>query len=335
MAASTRFRRLLLIPLLLLPLGVTSGEDATTRLRLASDIWPPFTDVEGRMRVAIDLVQVALRREGLEASSEIRGDFAKLLSDLRAGELDGSAALWRNPEREEFLLFSRPYLENRLVLVGLEDRDVSVTSLSLLVGQRIGIVEGYAYGEAIENLEGPVLIRGSSDQDNIDRLLAGDLDYVLADELLIQTLFERHGERARARLEAGSVPIVERSLHFAVRRDLPGAAEIVKRFDAAIGEMITDGTYNRILGLTWIRADVDGDGTPELVLGGEQAGTRAPGGGYTIFRTPAQRSGEASPTGYVVGGKTYQNWEQIPTKYRVPVDREEEPARPGIRMFEF
>ena len=312
----------------------TAAEPAT-RLRLASDIWPPFTDVEGRMRVAIDLVHTALSRVGVESSNEIRGDFAKLMSDLRAGTLDGSAALWRDPERETFLLFSRPYLENRLVLLGRKGSDVSTARLATLVGKRIGIVKGYSYGDAVEAVKGPVLVRGSSDQDNIDRLLAGDLDYVLADELLIDVLFQRYGEKARVRLEVGSAPIVERSLHFAVRKDLPGAAEIVKAFDAAIGGMIADGSYNRILGLTWIRADVDGDGTPELVLGGDQAGTSAPKDPYSIFdaRTP---EGEVSPPpGYVVDGRTYQSWEQIPTKYRVPVDPEPEAPAPGIKMFEF
>ena len=36
---------------------------ATSKLRLGSDTWPPFTNVSGKTRLAIDLVHEALRRE--------------------------------------------------------------------------------------------------------------------------------------------------------------------------------------------------------------------------------------------------------------------------------
>jgi polar amino acid transport system substrate-binding protein len=286
------------------------------------------------MRVAVELVHSALQRSGVPAQSEIRGDFAQLMEDLREGRLDGSPALWRDEEREKYLLFSHPYLENRLVLLARRGTDVSVGSLAELKGQRVGVVEGYSYGAGVDGVPGPILVRGESDQDNVDRLVAGDLDYVLADELLVHELFERHGDKARELLVAGSAPILHRSLHFALRRDLAGAAEIVERFDAAIRAMIADGSYNRILGLQWILADLDGDGTAELVLGGGQAGTRAPQAGYSIFR-PGKEGGPKEPTAYVVDGKKYQAWEQIPTEYRVPVDTESEPPRPGLRLFEF
>jgi len=48
------------------------------------------------------------------------------------------------------LIFSQPYLENRLVLVGRHGADVAAKALPALAGRRIAIVEGYSYGDALE-----------------------------------------------------------------------------------------------------------------------------------------------------------------------------------------
>ena len=61
-------------------------------------------------------------------------------------------------DRERVLIYSEPYLENRLILVGRQGSDVSVTSLAALAGNRIALVAGYAYGEAAKAKEGPIIV---------------------------------------------------------------------------------------------------------------------------------------------------------------------------------
>jgi polar amino acid transport system substrate-binding protein len=306
-------------------------------LRLGSDVWPPFTDVSGKQRVALDLVHAALERSGIQAKTVLRDDFGDLIDDIRRGdEIDGSAALWRNEEREKDLLFSRPYLENRLVLLARKGTDVSAESLATLVDKRVGLVEGYDYGGAVAGAKGSLLVRGSSDQTNLRSLLDGRLDYILVDELLVYDMFERHGDRADALLVAGTTPIVERALHFAIRRSLPNAIDIVEKFDRTIRQMMADGAYNRLLGVTWVRADLDGDGKSELVLGGVQAGDSPPLTVYDVYGPQLPPAGSSDQeSGYVVGGKAYEDWNQIPERYKVPVDRNYEGPEPGLVLVEF
>ena len=99
--------------------GVCSEE--MPKLHLASDTWPPFTDAAGETRLAIDLVSAALERAGIRADTTIV-EWTDVTAGIRDGRFDGSAAMWRSPERDEYLLFSEPYLENRLVLVGKKGR---------------------------------------------------------------------------------------------------------------------------------------------------------------------------------------------------------------------
>ncbi|MCY4597979.1 MAG: transporter substrate-binding domain-containing protein [Bryobacterales bacterium] len=73
-------------------------------------------------------------------------DEDSLEPSLLSGDFSGSAAFWKDTERERVLLYSQPYLENRLILVGRQGSDVSANSLADLAGKRIALVAGYAYG---------------------------------------------------------------------------------------------------------------------------------------------------------------------------------------------
>lgn len=331
----------ILVLVLVLACGGAGAVESGQTVRLASDAWPPFTDVDGKPRVAIDLVRDALRRAGFESSSEIRTGFGDIVDSLRSGELDGSAAMWRIPEREKFLLYSRPYLENRLVLVGRTGADVNARTLGELTGRRVAIVAGYGYGEEITGAGGPRFVEGKSDGENVHALLRGEVDYVIADELLIHHLFLRDEEKAKRLLAVGTRPLAVRSLHFALRRDFPDAERIVAAFDAEILKMIGDGTYNDTLQLPWIQAEASDEGEVALVLGGKAAGTEPPSGGYQVFTIPdgAREILDRARVTYIVAGQKYESWDQVPVEYKIPSKQALEPGmetgRPGIVLFEF
>lgn len=291
-----------------------SAAQPTSTLQLASDVWPPFTDVLGNTRVAVDLVTEALSRSDRDARIIIREDFGMLMEGIVNGEFDGSAALWHSQEREAFLMFSQPYLENRLVLVGRKGTDVSSADVASLAGREIAIVGDYAYDLTIEGSEGPEWVSGQSDQENLQALLNGAYDYVLADAFLIQHVLERYGAKASAALEVSPNPLLTRTLHFAIHKGVPGASETLMRFDEAIRGMVADGSYNEILQLNWIRADVDGDGLVELVMGSAYAGPEAPESGYDVLTTGD--SAGSTDSRFYIEGTLYSSWNEVPDEYK-------------------
>ncbi len=255
----------------------------TSQLRLVSTAWPPFTNAPGQPRFALDLVEAALGRIGLGANTTIV-EAAGFTPSLLGGEFDGSGAAWKDLERERVLLFSQPYLENRLILVGRTGADVSATALGDLPGKRIAIVEGYSYGDALDNA-GPMFVRSRSEEDSLRLLLDGSVDYTLMDELVVQNIVDNHPMEAQTRLQIGSTAMLTRQLHFAVRRTRPDAASIVDRFNAQLRAMIADRTYHRLLHLAWIRADVDSDGLAEYVPYSDRPGPLEPQRAYSLFST--------------------------------------------------
>lgn len=325
------------VPLITICLSIAISAGAQSlSVRLASDVWPPFTNVAGKQAIAEALVHEALQRAKIGADTEILG-FKEVIADIKQGDFDGSAALWRSPEREAFLLYSEPYLENRLILVGRKGSDVSATDFSGLTGKRIAVVSTYAYGEAVDQAEEVEFIPGYDEQENLDRLLKEEVDYMLVDDLLAQYFLRYNAEEAAQYLEIGTTPLIKRSLHFAVRKDHPRAEFIIERFNRQIRKMVADGAYNQILQLNWIRSDADGDGRLELVLGGARAGIQAPGSSYDVPMPDA----DAPPIGpvnrYWIDGQLYQSWEEVPEKYKVTENLPGEPYKEGapVQGFRF
>ena len=78
----------------------------TTELRLVSTAWSPFTNEPGQPRFALDLVEAGLGRVGIKTSTTIV-DAAQFTSSLLSGNFDGSAAAWKDAERERTLLGAR------------------------------------------------------------------------------------------------------------------------------------------------------------------------------------------------------------------------------------
>lgn len=304
----------------------SSDEAVSAPLSLASGVWAPFTDEKGKPRYAILLVEEALRREGISIKSTIVGQ-QDLMRELESGTFDGSEALWLSAERQKYLLYSEPYLENRLVLLGRADSDVSAKDVSELAGKRLGVVKNYAYGPEILEKSGPELVYANSDEDNLRALLKGEVDYIIVDELLTYFLFQYEPEKAGKHLKVASSSLATRSLHLALRRDREGAAQIIEAFNRQLPQMRRDGTYHRMLNVAWIIADVDGDGQAETVASGKNLGTAPPGAGYHLSGT--------SPSGaprFVVNGEVYDEWQTVPEEFKGPAEDPVGRFQPAINL---
>jgi polar amino acid transport system substrate-binding protein len=307
-------------------------------LVLVSTAWSPFTNEPGQARFALDLVEAALGRIGVTARTTIVSA-AEFTPALVSGRYDGSAAAWKDPDRERVLIFSQPYLENRLVLVGRHGADVSAKGLADLAGKRVALVGGYSYGGVIDKA-GPVLVHSQSEEDSLSRLLKGEVDYTLMDELVVEYIQRNHPQESSKRLQIGVTSLITRELHLALRRNMPSAESIVSRFNAQLRDMIADRTYHRLLHVDWIQADINGDGVPELVPRTDQTGPSAPQHSYALFSSPAparSKSGVQAPgkTGFYVGGTIYSDWASVPSRYKSSFSQDPDARRSTATLFSF
>lgn len=270
-------------------------------LNLGSDVWPPFTNEGSERSIAFDIVKEGLARNSVGMQAKLL-EFKEVLSGIAEGSFDGSAALWKTEEREEIMIFSEPYLENRLILVGLKGTEVNYQSIEELNNQRLGVVANYAYEADLLNADNVQLVYGKSDQDNLEKLFDNKIDFMLVDELLIQYLLKYQYNDVQTYLNIAEQAFQTQKLYLALRKDVPNAQSIIDGFNTSIKEMMLDGTYNRILDLDILQLDVNGDGVVELIFNGKNLSEDASEKSYSIFyydRSDKKR------TQYYMNGKSY------------------------------
>lgn len=328
----TATRRIIIGFAIIASVASLSAQNRT--LQFVSPVRPPFTDAPGKPRFALDLVEAALGRINVTSKTALvtPGEFG---SALLSGSYDGTAEAWRDSKREQVLLFSEPYLENRLVLVGRARSEVKAAALSDLKGKRIAIIAGYAYGDGNDNA-GPTWVRSNAEPESLRMLLDGKVDYMLTDDLVVQYLVDAYPEEARTRLSIGTTPLLIRPVHMALHRSLPDAAAIIKSFNSQLVKMIVDRTYHKLLHVPWIYADVDGDGRKELIAESDQGGKTPPQRAYNLFtqdqiETQVRKDQER----YFFGGAVYNGWSSVPDKYKVDYLDRPDHVHPTARIFTF
>jgi len=278
-------------------------------VKLGNEPWPPYV-LSGEQKGTAELIVCeALDRAGFGCEIQ-RGDWEEALQQASSGKLDGIAALWHTTEREASLLYSRPYLTNRLVPVVSSDHGMKISEIDGLTGLRVVIEIAVAYGDevktALEHLS-VIEVRGV---DNALRAVQNDeADVALVDELSALDFLKRTGAN---NLSIGQTALAYRELYFAVSREHPMGAQIIGSFNEAYQLMLKDGTVNRILDIEWVVTDLKFDGIPDFIhRGGEytleadNAGTVYPIGqeDYQMIRKPGFTGSNAN---FQVNGTEYK-----------------------------
>lgn len=249
--------------IVLIAISLFSIVEAKDPLVLGNDSWPPFIIDGEEQGTAEMLVCQALERSGWPCEVSVN-DWDKVLEEARTGVIDGIAAAWRNAEREKYLLFSKPYLTNRIVPVVKKENPAAINSIADLAGLRVALATDYAYGEEImamtSNFE---IIRSKNSLDALAQVQSGKADTALLDELVAR---DELNEPGMENLMASDAVLAFRELHFAVSRQNLLAQEIIDDFHRSYELMLADGTVNEILNVDWLATDFGQTGSLNIVL---------------------------------------------------------------------
>lgn len=196
--------------------------------------------------MAVEIVTAALQQKGYQTISRVE-TWPRVLEGVEIGVYDVVVAIWKTPEREKNLLFSKSYLVNQIKFIKMKNTEVKYQSLDDLTGYLIGIVKDYAYDDAF--LQSQILIRIPQNHivQNLLKLTKGEIDLTLGDERAIRYEINHYMRGYAPQIEFLSKPLSQRSLHIAVSKQNPNAKKIVANFNQAIAKMIKDGSFDAIV----------------------------------------------------------------------------------------
>jgi hypothetical protein len=81
--------------------------------------------------------------------------------------------------------------------------------------------------------------------------------------------------------------------------------------------------YQLALQVSWVYADIDGDGQDDFIAGDSPVDPNVPVTAYRLFgeTTSAPIDPQKSGPHFYLGGKRYDNWESVPREMKVPRKR--------------
>ena len=137
--------------------------DQHGELRLGIDAsWPPFEfrDAQGRHQgLAADYVEMIRQRLNLKVTPIESDNWADVLKRARTGELDILPGIMSTPERQQYLNFTRPYLDFPIVILSRTGGS-QPSKIQDLYGLRVGIVSDYAPHELLRNWHPDLSLQG-------------------------------------------------------------------------------------------------------------------------------------------------------------------------------
>lgn len=166
-------------------------------------------------------------------------DFGGIIPALQTGNVDlALAAISITAEREQVIDYSHPYYDSGVTLMVKQDDD-SVDGVADLEGKRIGVKQGTAAADYIDDLSTGEVIKFPNIGDAYLALRTGRVDVAAHDTpnvlYYIQTAGDGDVKAVGDRMDAQSYGI-----------GFPQGSELRDPVNVALLELIEDGTYDEI-----------------------------------------------------------------------------------------
>jgi ABC-type amino acid transport substrate-binding protein/anti-sigma regulatory factor (Ser/Thr protein kinase) len=226
--------------------------------------YPPFEylDEEGNPAgFNVDLIQ-AIARE-MDLNVEIRlGPWTGITTMLEQGEIDLIQGMMYSAERDRRFDFSQAHTVHQHVAVGVQNRNGGRVPETVegLRGHRIAVQAGdIMHDFALENGLSEDLVVTDSQEEALELLLLGEVDYALGSRLTAMHLLEENGWD---RLEVGHRGLVSSEYGLAVRE---GNIALLSHFSEGLAVIERTGEYRRIYD-RWLGVYAPAEYDPRVVI---------------------------------------------------------------------
>lgn len=218
-----------------------------------SGLYKPFNYTDGGDLVGFDVEigEEIANRMGMEANP-VTNPWETIIEGLKSSKYDaivGSMAI--TEERLEQVNFSRPYYRSGAQIFVSEDNE-DITSEADLAGKKIGVVKASTFRDiAIELTDEDNVVGYDSDVIALQDLPTGRVDAVITDQVVGFSAINENGMPIK---DVGE-PLYIDEMGIAVRLD---DTQLLEDINAALQEMIDDGTYEEISN-RWLGRNILGE----------------------------------------------------------------------------
>lgn len=182
---------------------------------------------------APEILEEALNGTIFHVTTKYVGDWDLVQQKARTSEVDIIVALYKTEERESYLLYSLPYLEDPIAIF-VSDKSLTDLTVAQVISEKEGIVtKGDSYGTEIDELlKTTDILVAQNPEEAKELLLSGKGDYFLFSLYGGEDLFEKELSSD----EIFSSVVGSEYFYFGVSKKTPDAEKIIQILNDYIRE---------------------------------------------------------------------------------------------------
>ena len=225
------------------------------RLVMGWDPWEPYQyqiSSEDVIGLDVDLLSAVLDNAGCEISF-YRESWTELLYLMKTGEVDVLAGATQTVIRDEFAYFSDEYRDEEFYLYVTSDRleEIADKGIEQLIGEnfRIGVIEGYLYGDAVTELQNDArfedqFVYSSMSETNVSLLLDGKVDGIIEDKYVGAAIIRR--KNLADEITSHTLPLGRSGVRIMISRASVDEPRY-ERINQSLQQLVANGEIQRML----------------------------------------------------------------------------------------
>lgn len=217
------------------------------KITAAADPWPPFSDPSLKNNGIIsEIATAAYATQGYEVEV-VFVPWARAVAGVKNASFDLLLGAWRTSEREAFMMYSNPYLNNSIKFIKKKGNDFTYAGLNSLSGKSVGVIRGYGYGDdflSAKNFKRP---EAKDFIGNVRKLIAGRIDLTLEDEIVAKAIIAKEQPDLLNKIEFSKTDYSTNALHITSGLANAKHKQLIEAFNKGLAEIKKNGEYDRIL----------------------------------------------------------------------------------------
>ncbi|MCK4705893.1 MAG: transporter substrate-binding domain-containing protein, partial [Gammaproteobacteria bacterium] len=213
--------------------------------------WPPYVyqDKDGKLAgLASSYIELFTQELGIEFVPQFGLSWNQAIEKFKSSQSDFLPALVRTKEREEFIAFTKPFISFPVVVTTRSDSPF-IDNLNDLVGQRVGVVEGYLNQKRLsEQYPDLLVIPLANVAKGIEALAEKEIDAFVGNLGVVYYEKQRLGLDAVIKV-AAPTPFID-DLSFGVRKDWPELVSILNKILASMTDREKKAIKHDWIGVT-------------------------------------------------------------------------------------
>lgn len=223
--------------------------NADQSIRLCINEWSPWFSRDLKYYgLTSRIVTEAFKSEGIKVIYVFR-PWKRCLGEAKAGTIDGTPGWFKNKDRTKHYYFSKKIAETKNAFFYLKSTKFDWKSVDDLTKYKIGIVNGYSYGDKINNAEKEgrlTLIRSLDDKINFRQLFNKRVDVILSEfEVGKSILSSNYKQEQNKLVKHHALFSLTEDVYLLLSKKNAANAKLIKQFNKGLDVLTADGTVSK------------------------------------------------------------------------------------------